>query len=137
MPPSLPSAPFTDWLGTELVSTSPGRVVLRQPQRPELANRRGAVHGGVLATLVDSAMARAARAVEGVAELGGTIDLHLHFMAPGTTALQVTGWVEHASRNLAFCRAEVHDEAGALVATGTASLRLYREAGAQAVPIIS
>lgn len=122
------TAPFTDWMGTELVSRENGRVVLRLTLRHELTNRRHVAHGGVLATLLDSAMARAARLLPGVAQLAGTTDLHVQFMAPGEGVLLATGWVEHASRSLAFCRGEVRDADGALVASAAATMRLRRDA---------
>ena len=120
------TAPFTDWLGTELVSSEHGRVVLRLALRHELHNRQQVAHGGVLATLLDSAMARAARLIEGVRELGGTTDLHVQFMAPGQGVLLATGWVEHAAKSLAFCRGEVRDGDGALVASAAGTMRLRR-----------
>ena len=130
------TAPFTDWMGTELVSLGAGRCVLRQALRGELTNRRQVAHGGVLATLLDSAMARAARTLEGVAGLGGTTDLHVQFMAPGEGALLAIGWVEHAARSLVFCRGEVRGADGRLIASGAATLRLHRTApeGAQTNP---
>jgi len=103
-----------------------GRAVLVLAPRAELLNRRGVVHGGVLATLLDSAMARAARASAGVVELGGTTDLHIQYMRPAIGTLRAHALVEHAANTLAFCRGEVRNEAGELVAAGSASLRLRR-----------
>ena len=129
-PTTMPdTAPFTDWMGAELVSSENGRVVLRLQLRYDLHNRRHVAHGGVLATLLDSAMARAARLLEGVQALGGTTDLHVQFMAPGQGVLSATGWVEHAAKSLAFCRGEVRDADGALVASAAATMRLRRTAG--------
>jgi uncharacterized protein (TIGR00369 family) len=129
-PTTMPdTAPFTDWMGAELVSTENSRVVLRLQLRHDLHNRRHVAHGGVLATLLDSAMARAARLLEGVQALGGTTDLHVQFMAPGQGVLTATGWVEHAAKSLAFCRGEVRGANGALVASAAATMRLRRTAG--------
>lgn len=119
-------APFAAWLGLRTDSVKPGRVTASLTPRPELMNRRGVVHGGVLATVLDSVMARAARTLEGVRELGGTTDLHVQFMRPAEGALQIEGWVEHGAVTLAYCRAEVRNARGELVAAGTASLRLRR-----------
>lgn len=119
-------APFIEWMGVSLVSAEAGRVQLQMLQKPELNNRRGVIHGGVLATLLDSAMARAARTLEQGLELGGTIDLHVQFMAPASGTLIALGLVESQSRSLAFCRGEVRDAAGLLVATGMATMRLHR-----------
>jgi uncharacterized protein (TIGR00369 family) len=121
-------APFTEWMGVVLLSAEKGEVRLQVAQRHELNNRRGVVHGGVLATVLDSAMARAARTLEVGMELGGTIDLHVQFMQPAEGTLIATGSVESSTRTLAFCRGLVHDEAGVLVASAVATMRLRRAA---------
>ena len=119
-------APFAAWLGLEAVEVGSGRVVLQMNPRPEILNRRGVVHGGALATLLDSAMARASRTLEGVTELAGTTDLHVQFMRPAIGPLRTEAWVEHAGGTLAFCRGEVRDAEGRMVAAGSASMRLRR-----------
>lgn len=119
-------APFTDWMGVVELSTAAGEVRLQVTQRHDLNNRRHVVHGGVLATVLDSAMARAARTLEEGLELGGTVDLHVQFMQPAEGRLVAMGRVESSTRALAFCRGEVRNEAGELVAGGTATMRLRR-----------
>lgn len=120
------SAPFTDWMGVTLLSGEVGKVRLQLVQRGDLNNRRGVVHGGVLATLLDSAMARSARLLADGMELGGTVDLHMQFMKPAKGTLIATGTVESSSRTLAFCRGEVRDVHDVLVAAATATMRLRR-----------
>lgn len=113
-------------MGIEEVSIQPGEVCLQLEQRHELNNRRGVVHGGALATLVDSAMARAARTLGDKVELHGTTDLHVQFLRPAAGILHATARVESAGGTLAFCRADVHDAAGTLVVCEMATLRLNR-----------
>ena len=120
--------PFAVLLGLRGEKAGDGRASVVIDRRPELMNKRGVYHGGVLATMLDSVMARAARSLDGVASLGGTTDLHVQFMRPGEGSLRAEGWIEHAANTLAFCRGEVRNEAGELVATGTASIRLRRAA---------
>lgn len=120
------AAPFTDWMGVTQLSAGQGEVLLQLAQRDELNNRRGVVHGGALATLLDSAMSRAARTIADGMELGGTIDLHVQFMQPATGTLTAKGSVESSTRTLAFCRGEVRDEVNTMVATAIATLRLRR-----------
>lgn len=120
-------APFADWLGLVTESAAEGHAMLRLARRTELLNRRGVIHGGVIASMLDSAMAWASRTVEGVEDLGGTTDLHVQYMQPAEGDLQVRAWVEHAAKTLVFCRGEVRDASDHLVAAGTASLRIRRK----------
>lgn len=125
-PPEI--APFMDWMGVSLLAVEPGRVTLQLTQRRELANRRGVLHGGALATLLDSAMARAARTIEPIAELASTVDLHIQYMQPATGTVTALGLVESQTRSTAFCRGEVRSQDGTLLAAATATLRLHRRA---------
>ena len=125
--PAYPSAaPFTEWMGLVELQSRPGEVHLQVKQRHDLNNRRQVVHGGVLATLLDSAMARAARALDAGVQFAGTVDLHVQFMLPAEGTLVALGRVESSSRSLAFCRGEVRNQAGVLVASATATMRLRR-----------
>ncbi|WP_159914149.1 PaaI family thioesterase [Pantoea sp. 18069] len=125
--PSRPQvAPFAAWLGLYNESAAAGCAVVHLTPRQEMCNRHGVVHGGVLASLLDSAMARASRTLEGVKELGGTTDLHVQFMRPAAGPLRAQAWIDLAGGTLAFCRAEVRNAAAELVATGSASIRLRR-----------
>jgi uncharacterized protein (TIGR00369 family) len=121
-------APFSSWMGLTLLASGDGEVRLQLVQRDELNNRGGTVHGGVVATLLDSAMTRAARTIEEGIELAGTVDLHVQFMRPALGTLTATGSVTSASRNFAFCRGEVRDRQDVLVATALATVRLRRVA---------
>lgn len=120
------TAPFTDLIGVRLLSSKQNEIKLQITQRDELNNRRGLIHGGVLATLLDSAMARAARTIDAGMELVGTVDLHIQYMQTAAGMVTVMGTVESATRNLAFCRGEIRDEADTLIASGTATIRLRR-----------
>ena len=78
--------PFVRMLGFELVRFEPGEAEIVLPLRPELENSWGVAHGGVSMTLLDVAMAHAARSpgVDGVAETSGvvTIEMKTSFMRP-------------------------------------------------------
>ncbi len=122
----LETAPFTDWMQIHEVTRNGLEVCLQVRQRKELSNRHGVVHGGALATLLDSAMARAARAIPGTGEIAGTVDIQIQFLQPASGLLTATGRVEHASKSLAFCRGEVRNEAGEAVALASATMKLRR-----------
>jgi uncharacterized protein (TIGR00369 family) len=69
---------------------------------------RVVVHGGMIATLLDSAMGHATVETLGEGESFLTADLHVEFYrsaAIGT--LRGEGWVVHRSRRVAYCAAEL------------------------------
>jgi len=119
-------APFSAWLGIEVREADHGRSVLHMASTSRLANRRGVIHGGAIATLVDSSMAIATRTLEPGLETSGTVDLNIHFTAPGKGNLTARAEVKHAGKSIAFCQCEVRDESGTLVATAMSSFKLRR-----------
>ncbi len=98
---------------------------LRLPYRPDLIQPAGVVHGGAIATLIDTVVVPAlASPYESFPQLL-TIDLQIQFMAAlrGEDAI-AEGWIVKRGRSIAFCRAEVLAASGELVATGTLTYRV-------------
>ena len=76
------------------------------------------VHGGMVSTLLDTAMGGACWSVLAEGESFLTADLRTEFVRsarPGT--LRAEGWVVQRNRRVAFCAAELRDEAGELLAS--------------------
>jgi uncharacterized protein (TIGR00369 family) len=83
----------------------------------------GIVHGGVIATLLDTATFWAGFYV--LPEDAGlvNVDLKLNYLkAVSGGRLLATGWCLRAGRQLSYTEASVHDERGELVAHGTSTL---------------
>ena len=73
--------------------------------RPELLNNHDGGHGGVLMTLLDSAMAHAALSRVDYAREVVTVDMHIAFMRPASGRLLVaTGAPPAAGARCAFAR---------------------------------
>ena len=93
--------------------------------KPAFRNSWKAAHGGVIMTMLDSAMSLAARLhLHGAP--GGilTIEMNAKFISPGMgDRLTAEGKVIGGGRSTLFCEAEVHDEAGNLVAKGMGTLK--------------
>ncbi len=90
-------------------------VVVASP----ISNTRGHAHGGLLMTMLDVALGRAARdSVEGATGFI-TIDLQTAFLAPGEGRLVTEGRATGGGRNIVFCEGEVRNEAGRIVAKAT------------------
>ncbi|HLZ66094.1 MAG TPA: PaaI family thioesterase [Aliidongia sp.] len=122
-----PSA-FNQSVGLRLADWTEGRATVELDITGDHLNRSGVVHGGVLMTLIDVACGYAGTWTEAAdgARLCVTLDLTTSFVAPAiagrlTTVATVTG----GGRKIFFARAEVRDEAGALLAMGQGSFR-YR-----------
>ena len=110
--------PFLAWLDVRSVRMTSGEVELEVDLRPEMMNSLAAAHGGVICTLVDIAMAAAARS-DSPASRVVTVDMSVQFLSPGTGTLKAIGRARKVTRSLAFCEAEITDANGDLVARGT------------------
>lgn len=129
----LPPPPVADLIGFAPTFISPGFVVFAYEPREEHYNALGAVHGGIVTTLLDSAMACA---VQSGLETGvglATIELKTSFVRPVTLAagpLRAEGRIVHAGSRIATADAKLFDEAGTLYATASTTcmiLAAHRE----------
>lgn len=118
---------FMRFIGAHQVPGPNGRIHVRLPQlREELLNQLPAAHGGVLMTLLDAVMSRAASAEPGApSSTAVTVEMSSRFHRPGRGALLAEGWVVHASRSLCSCAAALHDEQGQLVATASGTFKYW------------
>jgi uncharacterized protein (TIGR00369 family) len=118
------SANFPRLVGMEFGEVAPGRAVFHLDLRDEHMNGAGALHGGVHATLMDSAMAVALIA------LGlrvSTTQMTVHYLAPVTgTRITCTAQLTHRTRRTALAEARIHD-GGTLLAIGTGSFHIVEE----------
>jgi uncharacterized protein (TIGR00369 family) len=121
--------PFIDHLGIERVQDREGRALLALEIKPAFRNSWKAAHGGVIMTMLDSAMSLAARLhLQGAP--GGilTIEMSAKFISPGMGCrLTAEGRVIGGGRSTIFCEGEVRDEAGKLVAKGMGTLKSVRK----------
>ena len=103
-------------LGAELAEVSPGRCVVALPFRPELTQQDGFFHGGIVATIADSAAGFAAFTLMPAGSRVLSVELKVNFLAPARgDCLLATGRVERSGRSLSVVRAEVEAvEGGAL-----------------------
>ncbi|HEX9681689.1 MAG TPA: PaaI family thioesterase [Acidimicrobiales bacterium] len=95
---------------------------------PSLLNPRGALQGGLVATLVDIVAGRAA--TEGLEPSlhAVTADLNVHYMAPIVAGpAHAVGTVLRRGRRLVVVRVDVHDgRGGPLAAAGTSTFTVVR-----------
>ena len=109
--------PYARLLGIELEAVTPGVVTLRMSVRNDLMRNNGIVHGGAIASLIDSATAFALISLDPTQQ-AVTIDLHVNFTRPLVDGQATsTAKVIRAGRRVVFISAEVFDSSGNLVAT--------------------
>jgi uncharacterized protein (TIGR00369 family) len=109
---------FTGMLGMRLVDMRPQEAVIEIEMRDDLRQPHGLLHGGVTATLIDTAMAFAVITVLNAGEKASTVDLNVHYLRPHTEGkISCTARVIKAGRRLLTVSADVVNEQNKLIAT--------------------
>ncbi len=129
--PFLVHIPFVAQLGCELQRFEDGQAELTLLLNEDAhTNSFGVAHGGVIMTLLDVAMAHAARSRNLHLPDGGpglvTLEMKTSFMRPGLGLLRAQGSVLHATPKLSFCEGRVLNEQGDLCAHATAMFKFLR-----------
>lgn len=117
------AVPFMALLGARREFAQDGRSRLSIDATPQLGNVIGAMHGGVVATLLDVAMASAAVSIIDFARTVVTLNMDTSFVSPGRGTLHADGEVIEHDAEMAYCRAFVRDAQGQLVAMAQGSFR--------------
>ena len=120
--------PFVPLLGFTLELFEGGESVLGYTPAPAHLNSFAVTHGGACMTLLDVAMAVAARSVQ--KDMGVvTIEMKTSFMrpAPGDgSKLTARGRLMHRSTSLAFTEATIYDAQGQACAHATGTFKYVR-----------
>ena len=112
--------PFVQLLGFDLMLFENGHSQINYEPKPEHLNSFSVVHGGASMTLLDVAMAVAARSV--AQEMGVvTIEMKTSFMQAARGPLIAKGRLIHRTATMAFTEASIFDAEGKICshATGT------------------
>ncbi|MEF8779827.1 MAG: PaaI family thioesterase [Haloferacaceae archaeon] len=125
---------YLSWLGTGVESIDRGRVALTVPFDEKLTNPDGeTVHGGVAATLIDTAGGIAQRTcIEDPLDAGvATVNLNVNYLRRATGDLRAVAEVIRHGRTVGVSdlRVESRTPDGELreVVSGQGSYRLFRE----------
>ena len=117
-------APFNRWLGLEALSWEHGVIELRLRTRPEILGHAaiGALHGGILASILDTACSVAV--VTATGESVFTVDMRVDYLRPATADVYtIRARVVRLGRSLATVDAEVEAADGQKVACARAVLQ--------------
>ncbi|HEV7678158.1 MAG TPA: PaaI family thioesterase [Candidatus Dormibacteraeota bacterium] len=111
-------------LGMRVMQADAGVARVELVAGPDHLNMGGTVHGGVICTLVDVAVAVACHSMDsdGRRRPQATTELNVTFLrAAGPGPLACTARIRRRGRSLAVGEAEISDGAGHLIAVGRAT----------------
>jgi uncharacterized protein (TIGR00369 family) len=124
----LPGAPIADTMGLENFGGEPGAIHVELVPEQRHYNPIGSVHGGVMATLLDTAAACSVHSTLAPGERYTSVDLNVKFLRSVTTAsgrLRCEGSVIQRGRRTALAQAHLYDAGGRLVAHATSTCMIF------------
>jgi len=127
----VPKTNVNTWMNFSLETVERGHVVFAMVPDEKLYNMIGSVHGGIITTLMDTALGSAVQSVLPAGRVATTMDLHTRFHRPVTAAtgkVFAEARVVHAGRRSATSEAHLRDAAGTIYATGTSTLMILEDA---------
>jgi uncharacterized protein (TIGR00369 family) len=120
--------PFFRLIGLEIVDVSPGSSTVLIEHRHDLAQPAGIMHGGVIATLVDTGIAHALLMTDRFQELREeqgalvSVDLRVKYIRPVSEGtVECSSTVVRLGRTIIHAEAVVTDVTGKEVARGDAT----------------
>lgn len=126
--------PFVHHVGMRLESFGDGHARIDLPTEAHHANSLGMVHGGVLTSLMDVAMAHAARSHTPQAMVV-TIELKTTFLQGAHVregeVLQAHGQILHRTRSMVFTEGRILNGQGELCAHATGTFRFVQHSTPQ------
>jgi uncharacterized protein (TIGR00369 family) len=123
-----PSPPIGRFLNGDLSEVEFGRVVFHGTPGEEHYNPLGIVHGGYVATLLDSCMGCAVHSALPAGQRYTTIEVKVNFVRPLTGAtgrVRAEGKVINAGSRIATAEGRLTDGAGKLLAHGTTTCLIF------------
>lgn len=123
----LPTSPFVKHLGLSLEEVAVDRAVLVMPFRDEVITVGSTVHGGALASLIDTAAMVAAWATDELppSARGTTVGLSIQYVSAAQgTDVRAEARVVRRGRSLVFLDVDATDAKGNLVAKGQVTYKL-------------
>jgi uncharacterized protein (TIGR00369 family) len=120
----IPPPPIMQALDFDGVSFGEGRAAFRLTPREFHYNPLGTVHGGVFATLLDSACGCAVHTMLPAGVFYTSLDLSLKFLRPVTVdtgPITAEGTVIHLGRRMALAEGRITDAGGKVYVTATSS----------------
>ncbi len=126
----LGAAPFANWFGFEMTGVAEGSSELRLVLQPHHLNPGGIAHGGVAASLLDSAIGLALRTTLPAGASHATIQLQVHYLRPIKTGTIIArGTAVYAGTRLEYGEGSLLDERDHVLARGSATFIVLEPRG--------
>jgi uncharacterized protein (TIGR00369 family) len=122
-------SPMAEAMNMRLIEASHGSATFEAFPSACFYNPQRRMHGGYVATLLDSALGCAVQSVLPANEGYGTIELKVNYvrkLTAETGRILCRATVLHAGRRMQTAEAKVTDEAGNLYAHGSGTFLVYR-----------
>ncbi len=119
-----PQVPVAELLGMRVGPAERGRIVFHADAEPRFANPMGGLHGGIAATLLDSAMGCAAMTVLPPGKMYTTLTIEVKYLRAvplDGSELTAEGVVVHAGRRQITVDGTLTNAAGKPVATASST----------------
>ncbi|MFZ4062946.1 MAG: PaaI family thioesterase [Polynucleobacter sp.] len=120
------NVPFLKLLGVRFLSAEMGKGEILLALKPEHTNTWNVAHGGVLLTLMDVAMAVAARSGDPGDRSVVTIEMKNNFMQAANGILRVKADTVRRTATMAFCEAKLYNDQGEICCMATGTFQFLR-----------
>jgi uncharacterized protein (TIGR00369 family) len=125
----LPPPPIAVLLGMWISEVSEGRAVFALEPAEYHYNPLGTMHGGVMATVLDSSLGCVVQSVLPAGTGYTTLELKVNYLRPvtsKTSTLYCEGKIIHVGGRIATAEARLADKEGKLYAHGTTTCMIFR-----------
>ena len=120
------NVPFLKLLGVRLITAEMGKGEILLALKPEHTNTWDVAHGGVLLTLMDVAMAVAARSSDPSDRSVVTVEMKNNFMQAANGILRVKADTVRRTATMASCEAKLYNAQGEICCMSTGTFQFIK-----------
>jgi uncharacterized protein (TIGR00369 family) len=123
-------SPMGELIGFRIVAVSEGQAVFELDSLERFYNGLGIVHGGIAATLLDTALGCAINTMMPAGKVFTTLEMKVNYVRPmrqENGVMRCEANVIHVGRQTATAEGRIVDADGKLYAHGTATCMLFRQ----------
>jgi len=120
------NVPFLKLLGVRLITAEMGKGEILLALKPEHTNTWDVAHGGILLTLMDVAMAVAARSSDPGDRSVVTVEMKNNFMQAANGILRVKADTVRRTATMAFCEAKLFNDQGEICCMSTGTFQFIK-----------